>query len=111
MLLDPKMSVYKYFGNGTIQIAGVSVLKKFGQATPLTREGALDILSGGGGILTPEDFDSVGFSPMEMKDKRERVGPEYMKKHYEALHLMRLLKDRLVNENGEQAVQQEQENV
>lgn len=78
------MRSYKYFGNAEAEVGlgrNAIVLKKFAQQVMLSDDTARDILNAGGGILLAEDFDRVGFSPIQIKDKRERKGEAYMEKH------------------------------
>lgn len=78
------MRSYKYFGNAEASIGlgrTAIVLKKFGQQIMLSDDTARDVLNAGGGILLAEDFENVGFSPVQIKDKRERKGEGYMEKH------------------------------
>lgn len=92
------MKTYRYFGNSTCD-AGEIVLKKFGQTVQLSDEKARDILGGGGGIITADQFALVDFTPSQISDKRERNGENenYMAKHRQALTFMRELKEELNN--------------
>lgn len=85
---------YKYFGNGVCEADDV-LMKKFGQEYALPDSVALDVMARGGGILPAEDFDAIGFSRLEMSDRRTRVGPEFVEKVQRAVARMKTVRDEM----------------
>lgn len=67
---------YRYFGSGEIEIYNGPYFHKFGQELALSDPEAYDCVRTGG-ILRSEDFNSVGWSPAEKSDVRERKGPAF----------------------------------
>lgn len=80
------MRAYKYFGNAVVEADDV-VLKKFGQEYRMADAVALELARHGSGILLSADFDTVGFSPSCLKDRRERHpnNAAYMAAHQRAM--------------------------
>lgn len=76
---------YKYFGSGEIE-SPYGHIKKFGQEIPLFDNEALDMIQHGG-LLLSEDFDAIGWTPLERSNKNERVpaNKHFMECHQKAL--------------------------
>lgn len=74
---------YKYFGSGEIETERVR-FHKFGQEIALTDAEALDCVEVGG-LLLSEDFDAIGWTPMEKSNKHARSGEAFMARHKQAM--------------------------
>lgn len=83
--MQGEKSKYKYFGNGEIETM-FGTIKKFGQEFPLYDDEALDILQHGG-IVRSEDFDGLGWTPLEKSNRNERTtkNAHYMECHQRAM--------------------------
>lgn len=74
---------YKYFGSGEIETERVR-FHKFGQEIALTDAEALDCARVGG-VIPSEDFDGLGWTPMEKSNRHSRTGPAFMARHQLAM--------------------------
>lgn len=84
---------YRYFGSGEIQSDNF-YFHKFGQELALTDEEAFDAVSVGG-ILKSEDFDLVGWAPIEKSNRHERKGPGFEGRLKLAMEKRKVLIDEL----------------
>jgi len=85
---------YVSFGNAPF-FTVEGTLPKFGSRLAMSDGQAADVIDAGAGILTVDDFESVGFTENEISKPKERKGPDYMSRHMRALELMAALREEL----------------
>lgn len=95
------MRLYKYFGNGQVEV-GDTVIKKFGQEYKLSDDDARGLLAGHLGIIPSDKFDGL-FTREEISDRRRRVPANegYMERHKRALVIGDQFLGEVLNAKGE----------